>query len=170
MSRRKTIVTTGLLVGGGLSLLFGLMALIWYVTLPLEKGGKPITRTDSALIGARVSLPFWLLGIPSTGAGAWLLYTQRRQQVQAQRDRLQAAFQTLLASQGGKISVRGLAQEARCSAFWANDFLVSKAQELNGQRLPVAKPEAASDAPSADPASPTASPNDSPSYLFPNSQ
>ncbi len=171
MSRRKSIVTTGLLVGGGLSLLLGLMALIWYVTLPLEKGGKPITRVDSVLTGARVSLPFWVLGIPSTGAGAWLLYTRRRQQVQARRDRLQAAFQTLLASQGGKVSVRSLAQAAQCSAFWANDFLMNKAQELNGQRLPEAKAEAeaVSDASSADSAS-AASPNDSPSYLFPNSQ
>ncbi|MGB3191026.1 MAG: hypothetical protein WBB43_16580 [Limnoraphis sp.] len=115
------LITASLLVSVGL--FFGL-AIATELVNPDASSDSKLSTTIGGLT----------LGLPALSVGSWLLwngYHQFRQKIEHHSRRINSIFFHLLSQNYGKIKVSDLVKYTRLSQQEAQDFIESKALELN---------------------------------------
>jgi hypothetical protein len=116
MTFLKKILAGILLPVGGLFLLMA-------VLIQFDQSETPKERND-------IMLGSLLIGIPTTGLGAWLGLTAQRQEEKKKRDRLNATWFQLIQQNQGTINVLEFSGATSLSAQEAKAYLDQKAKEF----------------------------------------
>jgi hypothetical protein len=117
MTFLKKILAGFLIPVGGLFLLLA-------VLIPFDQSETPEERSE-------IMLGSLLIGIPTTGLGAWLALTVQQQEEKKKRDRLNATWFQLLQQNEGIINVLEFSGVTSLSASEAKEYLDQKAKEFS---------------------------------------
>lgn len=117
MKRLKKVIA-------GLLLAFGVPLSILAVTQILNPKTSPQDRDDALAV-------LFILTLPPTALGGWLVWGLYKQGQKEASDRLESIFYQLLEANNGQITLMRFAKETQLTGEQAKQYLDRKAKEFN---------------------------------------